>query len=145
MEKKKIIVVAAVAGVLAVGLTAYFGISAALKDDDTAEWRARDDEMTKLKELLAGLADQIKSAQGHSVCERDTDCRVVGLGATVCGKKRGFLVYSVRDAVEDKLLPLVEEFNATHARLGDLSLKPNECGVHPSPVKCVSGVCVPVK
>lgn len=113
------------------------------KGEHAPNWKAHDSELTKLEEKLQTLADEIRSEHGSGACGSSDECRVLGLGAKVCGGYNDFLIYSVTDVEEQTLLATVREFNNTAEKLNNLSLKVPKCGAPPAPIDCVRKRCTP--
>ena len=121
-----------------------FSFAACDRQELKKEWANRDQRVKELDVGMSRLAQQIKKDVGPPECTKDSDCRLVGLGAKVCDKYRDFLVYSVAHTEEYKLLPLVNEFNKLAAEQYDLNLSVLTCGKPMAKVMCVDGGCVPV-
>lgn len=136
----------AVASALMIGLavlTVYYGFMRSDQSLLSAQWEKRKARLESLDTRLRALADQIQAVQGESRCERDDQCRIRGIGAKVCGLYKDFIVYSLKDANEPKLLSLLSDFNRLHEKVVDLNLSANQCGENPSPIQCIAGTCEP--
>lgn len=110
---------------------------------EKTEGRERNALLSKLSGKLKGLTQEIQTVQGQGTCDQDGQCRVVGLGTPVCGYYADYLIYSIQDADESQLLPLVAKFNETHKELLNLTLNASKCGIKPTTIRCVKDRCVP--
>ncbi|MEO5970705.1 MAG: hypothetical protein ABIQ95_12320 [Bdellovibrionia bacterium] len=135
-----------VAGLIGVGLlvaTISSGFFSDYRAHSVATWQKYSADINDVKSRLKTLGKEIKIARGKSVCKRDLECQVLGLGAKQCGKFKDFLVYSTVDSNEPKLLELVKEFNLAHEGLMDKAFSIRKCGVDPVPILCVNKLCRP--
>ena len=105
------------------------------------DWEERSLEVKELKASLTSIADYVKTLSGRGACEADNDCHVLGIGAKICGGYNDFLVYSIRDSREEKLLESVKEFNTKAERLNVVSFKVQKCGGKPPPAHCLKNIC----
>lgn len=121
----------------------YWGSKSDGLSGSRAEWKNREAAIDRLDSRLQYLADQIRASQGESRCKRDDQCRVVGLGAKVCGYFKDFLIYSTQDVEESSLLFRVDEFNRSHEKLIDMTLAVNQCGKKAAIIHCVKQRCIP--
>lgn len=128
------------AGLVILGGVVYWSLPPAEIPGRSA-WQAREERMGQLEANLKEITRQIKSVQGTGICDTDQQCRVVGLGAPVCGFTRDYLVYSTRDADESKLREYLEQFRQTHQSILDLALAASRCGIAPHPVFCRARRC----
>lgn len=140
-QEKLALGMGALLAAVGVALIVYFGFFRKDTARQEAEWRAREEAVGKITAQLEDLGHAIQSAQGDALCEKDHECRVVGLGAKVCGEFKDALIYSVRDAKEQKLLSLVKDFNTAHEKLTEISLAANTCGKKLPQVQCLDGHC----
>jgi hypothetical protein len=107
-------------------------------------WLKREQSLDDLDAKLKFVANQIKKVQGQGKCKDSSQCKVVGVGTKTCGLFNDFLIYSVVDADESKLLQYLEEFNRTHEKMSDKVLSVPSCGKNPVPARCNGSTCVPV-
>jgi len=126
------------------GVTFYYGSIFDERPGIISAWRIREKSLGTLDTQLQGLAKQIQSTQGEGICKNDSQCRVVGLGAKVCNLYKDFLVYSIQDVHEERLLHFISEFNNLREKMVDMSFSVGQCGKKPASVRCVSKRCTPV-
>ena len=105
------------------------------------DWEERSKEVKDLKTSLKATADRLKTLSGKGLCEADNDCHAIGIGAKICGGYNDFLVYSIRDAREEKLLEVIADFNTKAERLNVVSFRVQKCGTKPPPVQCLKNIC----
>ena len=105
------------------------------------DWDERTNEVKELKTALKKSADLMKIQAGRGHCEADNDCHSIGIGAKVCGGYNDFIIYSIRDAREEKLLENISDFNTKAERLNVISFKVQKCGEKPPTVHCLKNVC----
>src|SRR4051812_12975228 len=72
----------------------YFGFFSDYLAVSVQQWQKYDANMIDLKTKLAAIGSEIQLAQGTTDCKNDQGCRVIGLGAKVCGEFNDFLIYS---------------------------------------------------
>lgn len=108
---------------------------------DKSEWDKHDQDISERSVRMRKIADQIKGAQGLGNCKTSDHCRVVGLGAKLCGGFNNFLIYSIEDTKEVPLRALVNEFNQEAEEMNRTSLNIGRCGVGAGAVSCIEGRC----
>ncbi len=86
-------------------------------------------------------ADQIKRVRGNGKCVHSKQCKVVGLGAQLCGGYDGYFIYSTLDADEKQLLGLVARFNQRAEELHKTSLMVEHCAPKLRPAHCMKDLC----
>ena len=114
-------------------------------EEVTQEWQQRERRVKDLDTGLTRLAQTIKKEVGAPTCRESAECRLVGLGAKVCGGYHDFLVYSVKTTQEQTLLPLIAEFNKLAEEQQNFSFQVAKCGQAMGQVQCGVEGCVPVK
>lgn len=126
---------------IVVALGAYGFLKLIPDKQEHLAFEQSDASLSELQSQLRSLAKSIKSTQGHSDCDFEDQCQIVGLGTPVCDLYKDFLIYSTKDANLLRLLPLIKKFNETHRQLSNLSALAEGCGVKPAQVHCVGGRC----
>ena len=125
------------------GLAALLVFNSQMRKRDGAEqWGIREKEMSALEVRLTKVAEQLKSIPSEGRCDETSDCRVVGLGTKTCEGYRDFLVYSVKDTDESRLLAKVREFNEINKKLSDMEMSVPKCGGEPKKPECINQHCV---
>ena len=107
-------------------------------------WEERKLKTDELELKLKATSEQMGQYAGLGSCRSDSECRVTGLGAKVCGEYRDYFIYSITEANEPRLLPLIEEFNRYATELQNLNLSVPNCGKKPSSIRCINGACKPL-
>jgi hypothetical protein len=108
------------------------------------EWEAREGRMAEIDARMKELAAEIKEVAGPATCKTSSDCRMVGLGAKVCNGYHNVLIYSMLSTQEEKLLPLIADFNRLARELHDKQLSVPSCGKPVGTVECHHDECTPV-
>ena len=86
-------------------------------------------------------ADQIKLVRGKGRCVQSKQCKVVGLGAELCGGYDGYFIYSTLDADEKQVLAWVARFNVRAEELHKTSLMVEHCAPKLRVAHCMKDLC----
>jgi hypothetical protein len=118
-------------GILVSLLTVVLGLSMAQGSHAPTHLNALADEAAP-----STLAD-IEKLIGGAACQRDSDCRVIGVGARACGGPEGYRAWSATQTDGAALAALVH----SHAQVRRLELERrgelSTCDVKPTPgVRC---------
>ena len=107
------------------------------------DWQEHVGEVKALKARMESLLLRMSKAVGEGKCAVDNDCRILGVGAKLCGKFDKYLLYSTAEADESEVRGLVTEYNAYAEQLNKISYKVLGCGIEAKPVRCLQRRCVP--
>ncbi|MFN2369620.1 MAG: hypothetical protein ABR506_00545 [Candidatus Krumholzibacteriia bacterium] len=85
---------------------------------------------------------EIDALIGDAACAGGADCRAVAFGAKPCGGPWQYKVYAAAKVDTVELLRLIEDYNATNARLNETWGWASDCAFVSEPaVDCVEGRC----
>lgn len=91
---------------------------------------------------LAAMEAEIDALIGDAACPGGADCRAVAFGAKPCGGPWKYKVYAAAKVDTVALLRLIEDYNATNARLNEAWGWVSDCAFVSEPaVDCVEGRC----
>ena len=105
-----------------------------------ANFNAREVKVSEMNQALQSMADEIQANLGPK-CFNSSECRVAGIGAKRCGEYGDYIVYSVTNVNEPKLLKLIRAFNEADEKFSNLLLNSPNCGKPPKPAQCVNHTC----
>ncbi len=108
----------------------------------TEDWKKRDEHLTDLRKEIEKLEVDIRKTLERGRCELSTHCDAMGVGPILCGKRKGFVVYSVRSTDTPLLKMQIDRFNAISEELNKSSYQVLACGVNPPEVACIDGKCI---
>ncbi len=128
--------------ITAITLIAYHRYQSGDQSKNFDDWKSRDALISGIETELHMITGQMQAVQGESICKTDDQCKVVGIGSKVCGEYKDFIIYSTKDADEQKLLKLILEFNQVHEKLTSMSLSANQCGTKPAIAHCLNQHCI---
>lgn len=148
-----------IAMLLLVPLFSLFVLSAC---SDTTEPNASEasQKMTESEEVVRGelggpqgdldarskeLRQQIRDVAEQPVASKISECRIAGIGSKPCGGPESYIIYSVQNTDEGKLLPVIDEYNTVRRMLNEKHGMISECSVLPEPTIALrNGFCAPV-
>jgi hypothetical protein len=95
----------------------------------------------QLRAEMASIKTEIDSTISIT-CSENSSCKVIAFGAKACGGPLEYLIYSLGDTDESKLIALVDKYNKKNIELNNLTGEPSDCSVVTEPeIECVSGEC----
>lgn len=119
------------AGIWAVCVLVAIAASIGCSDDE--------DDRGRLEEMEQEILDYA----GSPVCEEESECRYVGVGAKPCGGPWYYLVYSVSSVDSLKLAKMVSAYNEYNDELNRKHGWNSDCSVPNEPeLVCQDGRCV---
>lgn len=131
-------------GLLTLALTLSFGLAGCggeAQSDSALDLEEFSQEGAT--ETLDTLLQAIRQEVGNPVAASPDQCRVVGIGHRPCGGPERYLLFSTETTDEQRLLGLVERYNARARDLTAESGMVGTCEVLPEPGTLVrGGVCV---
>lgn len=134
--------------VLVVGaVLSYLYYQNHLSTEPVPSWGKHVENVGELKQIMEGAAKKIVKAMGDGKCGSDSDCKVAGMGAKLCGSHEKYLIYSAgaEGYDEEEMKRLLAEYNGAAERLNKISFKVLSCGVAAPKVRCSQKYCVPVQ
>jgi len=114
-----------------------------MEKKEALQWEQRRERLLGIEETQQELANKIREFAGDGSCESSSECKVIGLGAKICGEYRNYFYYSKKTVDEIKFFDAIGSFNQNEENLNKESFKAQKCGVKAEEAVCFYGRCVP--
>jgi len=99
-------------------------------------------DLEQLESKATRILYDITKELGEAKCKTDVQCKSLPIGHKSCGGPANYLVYSVIDSDEKRLLKLSKEHMLVHRQINRIKQLISTCEMlMPPPVACINEKC----